>query len=117
MHFLLAFVNMWKIYGWVRKGLPRAFETVRQGFQMVAVLAETLNFALMLTLSVAMQYSFKSFNADEFLTSDIKLLTFRRWLTIEAGMFIVTVLANIIVVLLRTFFKDRLRLDIDSVDM
>ena len=59
MHFLLAFVNLWKVYGWMRQGLPRAFETVRQAFQMVAVLAETLNFALMLTLSVAMQYSFK----------------------------------------------------------
>ena len=42
------------------------------------------------------------------------MLTFRRWLTIEALMFIVTVFGNILVVLLRTCFRDPLQLDLDS---
>ena len=43
----------------------------------------------------------------------MELLTYRRWITIEAAMFVVTVGSNIIVVFLRTFFKDPLGLDID----
>ena len=43
------------------------------------------------------------------------LATFRRWLTIEALMFIVTVLSNIIIIFLRTFAKDPLQLDFDSI--
>ena len=80
---------------------------------MVAVLAETLNFALMLTLIVTTTYSFKQFDNEESLTNNMELLTYRRWITIEAAMFVVTVGSNIIVVFLRTFFKDPLGLDID----
>ena len=42
------------------------------------------------------------------------MITYRRWLTIEALMFIVTVIGNIIVVFLRTWFRDPLGLDVDS---
>ena len=40
---------------------PPGFETVRQAFEMVAVLAETLNFALMLTLAISFTDSFEYF--------------------------------------------------------
>ena len=117
MHLILSLVHFLRVFSWglpcFKDKLPTPFETVRQGFQMVAVLAETLNFALMLTLIVTTTYSFKQFDTEETLKNNIELSTYRRWITIEAGMFIVTVGSNIIVVFLRTFFKDPLGLDID----
>ena len=74
---------------------------------MVGVIAETVNFALMLTLAVSMIKDFK-FDEDPELKDDIELNKFRRWILIEAVMFSVTVLANILVCFSRTFFKDYL---------
>ena len=51
MHTLLASIHLSRVFGWVVE-TPPGFETVRQAFEMVAVLAETLNFALMLTLAL-----------------------------------------------------------------
>ena len=72
---------------------------------MVGVIAETVNFALMLTLSVSIIKTYK-FDEDPELRDDIELMKFRRWILIEAVMFMVTVLANILVCFSRTFFKD-----------
>ena len=74
---------------------------------MVGVIAETVNFALMLTLAVSMIKDFK-FDEDTELKDDLVLMKFRRWIFIEAVMFSVTVLANILVCASRTFFKDYL---------
>ena len=51
---------------------------------------------------------------NEGIKQNIELLTFKRWLAIEAVMFTVTVLSNIIVIFLRTCYKDPLLIDIDS---
>ena len=72
---------------------------------MVGVIAETVNFALMLTLAVSMIKDYK-FDEDPELSDDIELMKFRRWILIEAVMFSVTVLSNILVCFSRTFFKD-----------
>ena len=74
---------------------------------MVGVIAETVNFALMLTLAVNMIKEYK-FDEDTELSDDIELMKFRRWILIEATMFSVTVLSNILVCFSRTFFKDYL---------
>lgn len=72
---------------------------------MVGVIAETVNFALMLTLAVSMIKEYK-FDEDPELSNDLELMKFRRWILIEAVMFSVTVLSNILVCFSRTFFKD-----------
>lgn len=72
---------------------------------MVGVIAETVNFALMLTLAVSMIKEYK-FDEDPELSDDLELMKFRRWILIEAVMFSVTVLSNILVCFSRTFFKD-----------
>ena len=113
MHVLLAGIHLSKVFGWII-ATPSGFETVRQAFEMVAVLAETLNFALMLTLAISFTDNFEYFEDLQKLQTNTDLLTFRRWLTIEALMFIVTVFGNILVVLLRTCFRDPLQLDLDS---
>ena len=82
---------------------------------MVGVIAETVNFALMLTLAVNMIKEYK-FDEDTELSDDIELMKFRRWILIEATMFSVTVLSNILVCLSRTFFKDYLQIDMDQIE-
>ena len=46
---------------------------------MVGVIAETVNFALMLTLSVSIIKTYK-FDEDPELRDDIELMKFRRWI-------------------------------------
>ena len=60
MHVLLASIHFSRVCGWIFV-TPPGFETVRQAFEMVAVLAETLNFALMLTLTISFTDSFEYF--------------------------------------------------------
>ena len=60
MHVLLASIHLSKVFGWII-ATPPGFETVRQAFEMVAVLAETLNFALMLTLAISFTDNFEYF--------------------------------------------------------
>ena len=69
----------------------------------------------MLTLAVTLTKDYSEEIVDEVLAGNTDLATFRRWLTIEAMMFIVTVVSNIIIIFLRTFAKDPLQLDFDSV--
>ena len=83
MHILLASIHLSRVAGWIFE-TPPGFETVRQAFEMVAVLAETLNFALMLTLSLLFINSQEYFEEHE---TNLDLMTYRRWLTIEALMF------------------------------
>ena len=82
---------------------------------MVGVIAETVNFALMLTLAVSMIKDYK-FDEDPELSDDIELMKFRRWILIEAVMFSVTVLSNILVCFSRTFFKDYIQIDMDQIE-
>ena len=82
---------------------------------MVGVIAETVNFALMLTLAVSMIKEYK-FDEDPELSNDLELMKFRRWILIEAVMFSVTVLSNILVCFSRTFFKDYIQIDMDQID-
>ena len=72
---------------------------------MISVIFETINFALMLTVSVYMTKKLK-FDENEAFVENTELATFRRWLTIEAVMFSITVLSNILVCLFRTYIKD-----------
>ena len=53
----------------------------------------------MLTLAVTLTKDYSEEIVDEVLAGNTDLATFRRWLTIEAMMFIVTVVSNIIIIL------------------
>ena len=68
----------------------------------------------MLTLYGSMTIQFSVAFENEGIKQNIELLTFKRWLAIEAVMFTVTVLSNIIVIFLRTCYKDPLLIDLDS---
>ena len=68
----------------------------------------------MLTLYGSMTIQFSVAFENEGINQNIELLTFKRWLAIEAVMFTVTVLSNIIVIFLRTCYKDPLLIDLDS---
>ena len=69
----------------------------------------------MLSIAVSISKDFESVISAIIIEGSTDLATFRRWLTIEALMFIVTVLSNIIIIFLRTFAKDPLQLDFDSI--
>ena len=115
MHFLLAFVHGLNFITPLL-GLPPAFEGILRALQMISVIFETINFALMLTLSVYMTKELKFDEIEDFV-KNTELATFRRWLTIEAVMFSITVLSNILVCLFRTYLKDYIQVDIDGTEV
>ena len=114
MHFLLAFVHGLVTANYI--GLPPAFEGITRALQMISVIFETINFALMLTVSVYMTKELKFDEIEDFV-KNTELATFRRWLTIEAVMFSITVLSNILVCLFRTYLKDYVQVDIDDTEV
>ena len=115
MHLFLAFCHFIYLLDFIYDDVPPQFQTASRALQMVGVIAETVNFALMLTLSVSMIKDFK-FDSDPELSENIELMKFRRWILIESVMFSVTVLANILVCLTRTFFKDYIQIDMDQIE-
>ena len=111
-----------QLLAWILKGslhdpLSTAItlDTLLRVLQILAVIFETLNFITMLSIAVSISKDFESVISAIIIEGGTDLATFRRWLTIEALMFIVTVLSNIIIIFLRTFAKDPLQLDFDSI--
>ena len=80
---------------------------------MLGVIFETLNFALTNTIAISLVTEFSALSSEEYFVNMYDLSTTRRWITIEGMRIIVTVLANIIVISIRSTLKDPIRLDLD----
>ena len=70
---------------------------------------------MILSLSISLTKEYSSAVEVLIIEGNTDLAIFKIWLTIEALMFVVTVLSNIIIIFLRTFAKDPLQLDFDSI--
>ena len=104
MHGILTFMNVSLLYP-----MSSAVETVREGIQMVAVLAEILNFTTMLTL-LAEDGSY-SLPWAEMTVSE---KTFKLWIIIESLIFIMTVFTNVLYVLVRGCCRSSISIDLPS---
>ena len=100
MHIILAILTF-SVY---IQGVD-ALETVKAGAQMIAVLAQILNFTTMLTIFA---------NSKEWDDMNDQEKKFCIWIMVEAIMVITTVIANMLFVMIRSCRKIQIDIGLES---